>query len=92
MEGVSLNPCSDVGASLVVIRYNANASCSQIRKKFATSVELYLAQNRDVTAHAQFSFDLGVASHFLSRGASLTDLLSTLLFIPIMDQSPMMSK
>jgi F-type H+-transporting ATPase subunit alpha len=51
---------------------------SKIMKKFAGSLKLYLAQYREVAAFAQFGSDLDAATRFLlSRGARLTELLST---------------
>jgi F-type H+-transporting ATPase subunit alpha len=47
-------------------------------KKFAGSLKLYLAQYREVAAFAQFGSDLDASTRFLlSRGARLTELLST---------------
>jgi F-type H+-transporting ATPase subunit alpha len=52
--------------------------CSKIMKKFAGSLKLYLAQYREVAAFAQFGSDLDASTRFLlSRGARLTELLST---------------
>ena len=53
-------------------------------KKFAGSLKLYLAQYREVAAFAQFGSDLDASTRFLlSRGARLTELLSTYLcFLP----------
>ena len=49
-------------------------------KKFAGSLKLYLAQYREVAAFAQFGSDLDASTRFLlSRGARLTELLSTSL-------------
>lgn len=49
-------------------------------KKFAGSLKLYLAQYREVAAFAQFGSDLDASTRFLlSRGARLTELLSTWL-------------
>ena len=51
---------------------------SKIMKKFAGSLKLYLAQYREVAAFAQFGSDLDASTRFLlSRGARLTELLST---------------
>jgi F-type H+-transporting ATPase subunit alpha len=51
----------------------------KIMKKFAGSLKLYLAQYREVAAFAQFGSDLDASTRFLlSRGARLTELLSTL--------------
>ena len=48
-------------------------------KKFAGSLKLYLAQYREVAAFAQFGSDLDASTRFLlSRGARLTELLSKL--------------
>ena len=48
-------------------------------KKFAGSLKLYLAQYREVAAFAQFGSDLDASTRFLlSRGARLTELLSTI--------------
>jgi F-type H+-transporting ATPase subunit alpha len=53
----------------------------KIMKKFAGSLKLYLAQYREVAAFAQFGSDLDASTRFLlSRGARLTELLSTLPF------------
>lgn len=53
-------------------------SRSKIMKKFAGSLKLYLAQYREVAAFAQFGSDLDASTRFLlSRGARLTELLST---------------
>ena len=50
----------------------------KIMKKFAGSLKLYLAQYREVAAFAQFGSDLDASTRFLlSRGARLTELLST---------------
>jgi F-type H+-transporting ATPase subunit alpha len=50
-------------------------------KKFAGSLKLYLAQYREVAAFAQFGSDLDASTRFLlSRGARLTELLSTFNF------------
>ena len=55
-----------------------NISTSKIMKKFAGSLKLYLAQYREVAAFAQFGSDLDASTRFLlSRGARLTELLST---------------
>ena len=57
---------------LLILRY------SKIMKKFAGSLKLYLAQYREVAAFAQFGSDLDASTRFLlSRGARLTELLST---------------
>ena len=51
-------------------------------KKFAGSLKLYLAQYREVAAFAQFGSDLDASTRFLlSRGARLTELLSTLTYL-----------
>ena len=51
-------------------------------KKFAGSLKLYLAQYREVAAFAQFGSDLDASTRFLlSRGARLTELLSTFHFL-----------
>ena len=51
---------------------------SKIMKEFAGSLKLYLAQYREVAAFAQFGSDLDASTRFLlSRGARLTELLST---------------
>ena len=56
--------------------------CSKIMKKFAGSLKLYLAQYREVAAFAQFGSDLDASTRFLlSRGARLTELLSTYLIL-----------
>jgi F-type H+-transporting ATPase subunit alpha len=53
-------------------------SFSKMMKKFAGSLKLYLAQYREVAAFAQFGSDLDASTRFLlSRGARLTELLST---------------
>lgn len=52
-------------------------------KKFAGSLKLYLAQYREVAAFAQFGSDLDASTRFLlSRGARLTELLSTNVYPP----------
>jgi F0F1-type ATP synthase alpha subunit len=61
-------------------------------KKFAGSLKLYLAQYREVAAFAQFGSDLDASTRFLlSRGARLTELLSTDLIdlgaIPLADEA-----
>jgi len=51
-------------------------------KKFAGSLKLYLAQYREVAAFAQFGSDLDASTRFLlSRGARLTELLSSYIVI-----------
>jgi F0F1-type ATP synthase alpha subunit len=55
----------------------------KIMKKFAGSLKLYLAQYREVAAFAQFGSDLDASTRFLlSRGARLTELLSTFWVLP----------
>jgi F-type H+-transporting ATPase subunit alpha len=47
-------------------------------KKFADSLKLYLTQYREVTAVAQFSFNLNALTHFLlSHGAERNMVLLT---------------
>ena len=60
--------------------FDARVPYSKIMKKFAGSLKLYLAQYREVAAFAQFGSDLDASTRFLlSRGARLTELLSTCL-------------
>ena len=64
---------------------SANYVPSKIMKKFAGSLKLYLAQYREVAAFAQFGSDLDASTRFLlSRGARLTELLSTSDFLSSM--------
>lgn len=58
--------------------------CRKIMKKFAGSLKLYLAQYREVAAFAQFGSDLDASTRFLlSRGARLTELLSSFFVLLI---------
>jgi hypothetical protein len=85
---VSLSPVSDLlprrECFLTVVNTKSSdalVSNSKIMKKFAGSLKLYLAQYREVAAFAQFGSDLDASTRFLlSRGARLTELLSTSLY------------
>ena len=53
-------------------------------KKFACSLKLYLAQYREVATFAHSGSDLDASTRFLlSRGACLTELMSTFRVLSI---------
>ena len=73
-----VRPAINVGLSVSRV---GSAAQTKIMKKFAGSLKLYLAQYREVAAFAQFGSDLDASTRFLlSRGARLTELLSTSAF------------
>ncbi|KAJ1775924.1 Alpha subunit of the F1 sector of mitochondrial F1F0 ATP synthase [Coemansia sp. RSA 1824] len=76
-----VRPAINVGISVSRV---GSAAQTKAMKQVAGSLKLFLAQNREVAAFAQFGSDLDASTQFLlNRGARLTEMLKQPQYSPL---------